>query len=104
VAPAARLYDLGEVLAGTRKAKLTRPDGLIQYAGKVHASRPLLHKTATDSATPVVYAYRLRLGPDYLPRALTLKTTSGAGQPGASSTVYKLTYADWGANLPISPP
>lgn len=106
VVSAARLSDLTQILTETHKAKITRPDGLIQYAGKVHASKGLVKRlgTSPDFNMPVVYAYRLRLGPDYLPRALTLKTTTSAGKPGVASTVHKLTYADWGRAAPIGPP
>lgn len=102
----ARLADLATIAPEAGKTKITHPGGLIQYAGKVHATKDVVKRTgiSPDWNMPVVYAYRLRLGPDYLPRALTLRTTLMAGKSSATSTTRTFTFGSWGNVAPIRPP
>ena len=106
VVSAARLRDLAAILAEAGPAKATRPDGLIQYRGKVRAGKALVKRLgiSPDFNMPVVYTYRLRLGSDYLPRVITLKATLAAGTSSATSTTHKLTYRNWGTTPPVKPP
>lgn len=101
-----RLEDLALILQDARKAKLTRPSGAIQYRGKVRAGKKLAKRLGITGALnmPVVLNYRLRLGPDYLPRAVALKTTLSAGTPSASSFSYRVAYTNWGTSQPVRPP